>query len=353
MTLFSWARRGLVTIESTTSRVSTTVSISAASTTRRMSECESVTRTYSVRCSSTFGGRRSTPMIASTAGSRSSACASRPPQYVDSPVSRIRLELIRTRRCAAGRACRAARPGWWRGSRGRRSARAPCPPTAHRRRRVVRRHRGQEADLELGGQVAQHPEQAEVREGRRDREVQQPGQALQHLDLGEHRRGLLGPDHRDGDDRRVGAHRRLNEAAAAEAAQAVAVLVELLGPLAALGEHEHELALVVEQAVHVRGVCRDGADLGQQHAEAGIALEEVLDGEIERARVGVLLLDRLGDHRRVGRQRAGVVGDQQRAALGRHVLDPLDLAAEPAACRGTRSACGPRGPRRAPSAPSR
>ena len=71
------------------------------------------------------------------------------------------------------------------------------------------------------------------------------------------------------------------------------------------------------------------ADLRQQHAEARIALEEVLDGEVERARVRVLLLDRLGDHRRVGRQRAGVVGDQQRAALGRHVLDPLDLAAEP------------------------
>jgi len=79
-TLFSWARRGLVTIESTTSLVSTTVSISAASTMRRMSECESCTRTYSVRCSSTFGGRRSTPMIASTAGSRSRAWASRPPQ---------------------------------------------------------------------------------------------------------------------------------------------------------------------------------------------------------------------------------------------------------------------------------
>ena len=36
---------------------------------------------------------------------------------------------------------------------------------------VVGRHRGQEAELELGRQVAEHPEQAEVREGRRDREV--------------------------------------------------------------------------------------------------------------------------------------------------------------------------------------
>ena len=109
---------------------------------------------------------------------------------------------------------------------------------------------------------------------------EQPGQPLQRLDLGEDRRGLLGPDHRDGDDRRAGAHRRLDEAAAAEAAQAVAVLVELLGALAALGEDEHELALVVEQAVHVGRVRRHGADLGQQHAEARIALEEVLDGEV-------------------------------------------------------------------------
>ena len=68
---------------------------------------------------------------------------------------------------------------------------------------------------------------------------------------------------------------------------------------------------------------------GDEHAEARIALEEVLDGQVQRARARVLLLDRLGDHRRVGRERAGVVGDQQRAAGGRDVLDPLDLAAEP------------------------
>ena len=35
----------------------------------------------------------------------------------------------------------------------------------------------------------------------------------------------------------------LDEAATAEAAQAIAVAVELLGALAALGEDEHELAL--------------------------------------------------------------------------------------------------------------
>jgi hypothetical protein len=80
MTLFSCASRGVVTTESTTRRVSTTVSICAPRTMRLISECWSSTRTNSVRWSSTFGGRLSTPMIASTSGSASSDCARRPPQ---------------------------------------------------------------------------------------------------------------------------------------------------------------------------------------------------------------------------------------------------------------------------------
>jgi hypothetical protein len=109
----------------------------------------------------------------------------------------------------------------------------------------------------------------------------------------------------------------------------VAVLVELLRSLAPLGEHEHELLLVVEEAVHVRRVCRHGTDLGQQHRKEGVALEEVLDGDVHLPRARVLLLDRLGDHRRVGRQGARVVGDEQRAAAVRHVLDALDRHPEP------------------------
>ena len=156
-----------------------------------------------------------------------------------------------------------------------------------------------------------------------------PGEALEQRHLGERRHRLLGADHGDRDDRDAGAHRGLHEAAAAEAAQPVAVLVELLGRLRALGEDEHELLLVVEQAVHVGRMRGDAADLGDEHAEEREALEEVLDGQVQLARARVLLLDRLGDHRRVGRQRAGVVGDEQGAAGGRDVLDPLDLAAEP------------------------
>ncbi len=80
MTLFSCAFAELVVRESTTRRVSTTVSISAASTTRRSSACWAPTLTNSVRSSSTCGSWSETPMIASTSLKRSSACARRPPQ---------------------------------------------------------------------------------------------------------------------------------------------------------------------------------------------------------------------------------------------------------------------------------
>ena len=80
ITLFSWALEEEVVAESTTSRVSTTVSISAASTTRRSSACWLPTFTYSVRSSSTFGSSLSTPITASISGNDSSAWASLPPQ---------------------------------------------------------------------------------------------------------------------------------------------------------------------------------------------------------------------------------------------------------------------------------
>ena len=97
------------------------------------------------------------------------------------------------------------------------------------------------------------------------------------------------PTTRDRDDRHLRAHRRLDEAAAAEAAQPVAVLVELLGALAALGEHEHELLLVVQQAVHVGRVGGTPPIFGTSIEKPGIALEEVLDREVQRARARVLL----------------------------------------------------------------
>jgi hypothetical protein len=196
---------------------------------------------------------------------------------------------------------------------------------------LVELDRLQEAQLELGRQVAQHAEQAEVREGRRDGEVEEPGQALHQPDLGEDRCRLLRTHHADRHDRRPRAHRGLDEAAAAEAAQPVAVLVQLLGGLAALGEYEHQLVLVVEQPVHVGRVGGHAADLREQDAEAGIALEEVLHRDVERTRMRVLLSDRLGDHGGVRRKGARVVRDEQRTARRGDVLDPLHLRAEPVA----------------------
>ena len=80
MTLFSWASRGGIPSELTVSRVSITVSISAARTIRWISECWLETLTNSVRSSSWRGSRLSTPMIASTCSKPSSAWARRPPQ---------------------------------------------------------------------------------------------------------------------------------------------------------------------------------------------------------------------------------------------------------------------------------
>jgi hypothetical protein len=80
MTLCSCAARRDASAESTISRVSITVSMSAACTIRRSSACWVPTRTYSVRRSSHVGSSGLTPTITSTPGSRSSACARRPPQ---------------------------------------------------------------------------------------------------------------------------------------------------------------------------------------------------------------------------------------------------------------------------------
>ena len=81
ITLFSWAARGGLPIESTTRRVSTTVSISAAATIRRMQRVlgADADELGALELDARVA-RQSTPMIASTAGSRSSAWARRPPQ---------------------------------------------------------------------------------------------------------------------------------------------------------------------------------------------------------------------------------------------------------------------------------
>src|SRR4051812_25025275 len=139
---------------------------------RRRSECWFVTRTNSVRSSSTFGSRLSTPITASTSSRASSVCARRPPQYVERPVMRIRFEVIATRSPS---------------SEPHRLALADhlpdvlLDPRAHFlgnrldeglvavRVGIVEVDGLEEADLELGGQVAEHAEQPQVRERGRDR----------------------------------------------------------------------------------------------------------------------------------------------------------------------------------------
>ena len=81
----------------------------------------------------------------------------------------------------------------------------------------------------------------------------------------------------------------------------------------------------------VGGVRGHTADLRDQHREAGVALEEVLDRDVQRPRMGCSSRIALRDHRGVRRQRTGVVGDEQSAARGGDVLDPLDLRPEPVA----------------------
>ena len=219
--------------------------------------------------------------------------------------------------------------------------------------RRVEVDRLQEAQLELGRQVAQHAQRAEVRERGRQRHVQQPGELLQQVELGEHRRRLLGAHHAHGHDRHPRLHGRLHEAAATEAAQPVAVLVELLGALAALGEHQHELLLVVEQPLHVGRVGGHGSHLREQHREARVALEEVLDRDVQRPRVRVLLADGLADHRRVraAARRSGWTPAAPRPTRARSRC-PRPRPGTSSG-RGSRPASGPSPARPARSGPSR
>ena len=176
ITLFSWALRGVVVVESTTRRVSTTVSISAASTTRRSSACWAPTFTYSVRSSSTWGSSLSTPMIASTSVEAL--------ERLGEPAAPV------GRQAGDEHALRVHQPEPDRPARAQHVPEILLDPRPHlvghglHQRLVlvqaglVEADRLEEAQLELGGQVAEHPQQPEVREGGRDREVEEAGQPL-------------------------------------------------------------------------------------------------------------------------------------------------------------------------------
>ena len=75
---------------------------------------------------------------------------------------------------------------------------------------------------------------------------------------------------------------------------------------------------------------RDAADAAHEAGEERQHEGPVEDHEPRPARQRVLLHDRHRDHRRVeGKQRAGVVGDEQRAPVGGHVAHPLGLDPPP------------------------
>ena len=129
-----------------------------------------------------------------------------------------------------------------------------------------------------------------------------------------------------GIDRHAGAHRDLDEPAAPEAAQLVALGEALAGGLRALGEHEHELPFVVQEPVRVVGMRGDAAAARPQRADHRQRAEQVLGEAVDRA--AELCLDAVHDRRRVGRDRARVVRDEQRAAGRGQVVEVLPLDAE-------------------------
>ena len=132
-----------------------------------------------------------------------------------------------------------------------------------------------------------------------------------------------------GHDGHAGPHGDLDEPAPAEAAELVALAVGLARALGALGEHEHELLLLAQQAVGVVGVGEHAADARPERADDRQPLEDVVGQAVDGpAELG---LDAVHDRRGVGRDGAGVVGDEQRAAVGGDLLEALPLDPEPAA----------------------
>ena len=83
----------------------------------------------------------------------------------------------------------------------------------------------------------------------------------------------------------------------------------------------------MQEPVRVVGMRGDAAAARPQRADDRQRPEEVLGQAVDRA--AELGLDAVHDRRRVGRDRARVVGDEQRAALGRDLLEALPLDAEP------------------------
>src|SRR3954451_16564879 len=139
-------------------------------------------------------------------------------------------------------------------------------------------------------------ERAEERERRGDREVRGAERARHETRLADLGIDLLAAHDRDRDDRRAGAHRDLDETAAAEPLQAVALGEVLAGALGPFGEDRHELVLL-EQARSVVGRRDDAADLAHGDRYERQRERPVEHQEAREPRQRVLALDRERDHR--------------------------------------------------------
>ena len=243
-------------------------------------------------------------MITSTPGSCSSAWATRPPQNEPSPVTRTRRPISPPDAAAAAEHVVELLLDGVADALGRvhdAAARVAGLVGQH-----VETHGVEHPDAHLGRERHPHARSARGQHVGGDRGVgdaERPGQG-RHLEQDRHRLLVADDGHRD--DRHPRPHGDLHEPAPPEAAQLVALGVELAGPLRPLGEHHHELLLLAEQAVGVVGVGLDAAEAGPGHVDERHLLEHLVgqpvDGPAE------LALDAVHDRRGVGRDGAGVVG---------------------------------------------
>ena len=138
---------------------------------------------------------------------------------------------------------------------------------------------------------------------------------------------LLGADHRERDDRHLGAQRRGHEAAAAEPLQLVALGVGLADPLEALRPDADQLA-AAQHPLGVLAAGQGGATLAGQRARPPASGRPGRRRAAAAHRPAWSWITTIVISPSTG-TRAGVVGDDQGATLGRDVLDAADLDPEP------------------------
>ncbi len=85
----------------------------------------------------------------------------------------------------------------------------------------------------------------------------------------------------------------------------------------------------MEQAVSVRGAGPGVAGPPGQEGQPGKLVDQVRAEQAEVPVLGMLVVQPGLQHDRVEREHPGMVGDEQRAAAGRHVVEPAHLDPEP------------------------